>query len=83
MSKIPAIKGLVTRADKPVGGAYVRLTGPSGDFVSEQYTQDEGEFAFYVAEGSWTLEVRAAGAPTATQTVDVAKGEVPVRVALG
>jgi hypothetical protein len=77
-----SIAGTVRRAGQPLGGAYVRLVGPSGEFVSEQYTPDEGTFQFYVAPGSWTVEVRAAGAETATQNVDVADAEVPVDVDL-
>lgn len=78
----PAIRGQVTKAGQPLGGAYVRLSGPSGEFVSEQYTKDEGQFTFFVAEGSWTVEVRAAGAETETHKVDVAGGEVPLNITL-
>lgn len=65
-----------TRVDgAPSGGVYVRLIGPSGEFVSEQYTKDDGRFTFHVAPGSWTLEAKAAGAGTQTQVVDVARDE--------
>jgi hypothetical protein len=77
-----SIAGTVTREGQPLGGAYVRLVGPSGEFVSEQYTKDEGRFQFYVAPGSWTVEIRAAGAETATKSVDVADSEVPLDVEL-
>ena len=72
------IAGVVTTDGKPLGGAYVRLIGPSGEFVSEQYTKDEGKFVFYVAPGAWTLEVRAAGRASSSRTVDVEqeRGEV-------
>jgi hypothetical protein len=66
------ISGRVTFEGNPHGGVYVRLLGPSGEFVSEQYTKDDGEFTFHVAPGAWTLEARAAGATTATETVEVA-----------
>jgi uncharacterized protein DUF1416 len=66
------ITGQVTLEGKPHGGVYVRLLGPSGEFVSEQYTKDDGKFTFHVAPGAWTLEARAAGAGTSTQTVEVA-----------
>ena len=66
------ISGQVTLEGKPHGGVYVRLLGPSGEFVSEQYTKDDGKFTFHVAPGAWTLEARAAGASTSTQTIEVA-----------
>ena len=76
------IEGVVTSDGRPVGGAYVRLIGPSGEFVSEQYTKDEGKFVFYVAPGAWTLEVRAAGRAASTKTVDVEHERGPVHIDL-
>ncbi len=67
----PEIVGTVTSHGQPLGSAYVRLVGPSGDFVSEQYTKDDGRFTFFVADGSWTVEARAAGHEPATETVAV------------
>jgi uncharacterized protein DUF1416 len=69
-----SISGTTTLDGKPAGGVYVRMLGPSGEFVSEQYTKDDGKFTFHVAEGSWTLEAKAAGASSQTQTVQVASG---------
>lgn len=77
-----SIQGIVTRAGAPVGGAYVRLHGPSGEFVSEQYTQDEGTFTFFVAEGAWDLQVRATGTADVSQTIEVVGNEVPVHIEL-
>jgi hypothetical protein len=71
---MPAITGEAKIDGAPAGGVYLRLAGPSGEFVSEQYTKDDGKFTFHVAEGSWTLEAKAAGASTETQTVQVASG---------
>jgi len=51
----PTIRGTITKSGKPLGGAYVRLTGPSGEFVAEVYTKDEGDYTFFVADGSWTV----------------------------
>jgi hypothetical protein len=76
------ITGVVTTDGKPLGGAYVRLIGPSGEFVSEQYTKDEGKFVFYVAPGAWTVEVRAAGRASSTKTVDVEHEQGPVLIDL-
>jgi hypothetical protein len=82
---MPSITGTTTLEGAPAGGVYLRLLGPSGEFVSEQYTKDDGRFTFHVAVGSWTLEAKAAGAATSKQTVDVAdeKDEIQVPVDLG
>lgn len=82
---MPSINGITTLAGKPSGGVYLRLIGPSGEFVSEQYTKDDGKFTFHVAVGSWTLEAKAAGAEPLKQTVAVAQDsdEVTVPVDLG
>jgi hypothetical protein len=82
---MPSIHGTAIRGGKPAGGVYLRLHGPSGEFVSEQYTKDDGKFTFHVAVGSWTLEAKAAGAQPLTQTVAVAQesAEVTVPVNLG
>lgn len=82
---MPSITGTTTLEGKPTGGVYLRLIGPSGEFVSEQYTKDDGRFTFHVAVGSWTLEAKAAGAAPLTQTIDVARegDELSVPVDLG
>lgn len=76
------IEGTVSLEGKPLGGAYIRLVGPSGEFVSEQYTKDDGRFTFHVAAGAWTVEARAAHAQSATKTVEAADGETVVHVDL-
>jgi hypothetical protein len=78
----PTIAGTVTQEGRPLGGAYVRLLGPSGDFVSEQYTKDDGRFTFFVAPGSWTIEAKAANAGENRQVADVSDGETVVSVDL-
>lgn len=80
---MPAIKGRVSREGKPLGKAYVRLVGPSGEFVAEEYTPDDGTFQFHVTEGTWTLEVRAPGVETARKPVPVAAEDAAVHVELG
>ena len=77
---MPAISGTVSRQGKPLGGAYVRLVGPSGEFVAEEYTQDDGAFSFHVGDGTWTLEVRAANTQTATKPVNVGAIDAAVHV---
>lgn len=66
-----AIAVSVKRDGTPAGGAYIRVLGPSGEFVSERYTGDDGRFTFHVADGAWIVEVKAAGAATFTRTVEV------------
>lgn len=79
---MPAITGEVRRAGEPAGGVYVRLYGPSGEFVAEEYTRDDGRFAFHVVDGEWKLEARAAGADAAVASAVVAGGDVTLAVDL-
>ena len=78
----PSISGIVKRDGEPAGSVYVRLVGPSGEFVAEEYTKDDGVFEFHVAPGTWTIEARAAGADTAKHAVDVSEGSQTVTVDL-
>ena len=80
---MPSITGTISREGKPLGGAYVRLVGPSGEFVAEEYTQDDGAFKFHVmSAGTWTLEARAANSETAKHPVEVADGDASVSLEL-
>lgn len=79
---MPSIEGTVSREGKPLGGAYVRLIGPSGEFTAERYTQDDGVFSFHVVDGTWKLEARAAGAQTATKEIEVKGANAAVQVDL-
>jgi hypothetical protein len=78
----PSIQGTVSKDGQPAGGVYVRLVGPSGEFVAERYTQDDGNFTFHVTDGTWTIEARAAGAETAKQAVEVHGENASVHVDL-
>lgn len=72
------ITGTVQKDGAPLERAYVRCVGPSGEFVAEEYTGPDGAFVFHVADGGWTLEVRAANMPSPhTHEVTVA-GEADV-----
>ncbi|MFN2615393.1 MAG: DUF1416 domain-containing protein [Actinomycetota bacterium] len=79
---MPAISGTVSREGKPLGGAYVRLVGPSGEFVAEEYTGEDGAFSFHVVGGTWTLEARAAHSETARHPVDVGSDDASVALEL-
>ncbi|MFP5224738.1 MAG: DUF1416 domain-containing protein [Actinomycetota bacterium] len=63
------ISGTVQKDGAPLERAYVRCVGPSGEFVAEEYTGSDGAFLFHVADGTWTLEVRAAGVDTKSEKV--------------
>ena len=77
---MPSIIGTISKGGAPLGGAYVRLVGPSGEFVAEEYTGDDGAFAFHVVQGTWTLEARAPGVETARHPVEVAAEDARVLV---
>jgi hypothetical protein len=49
------ISGMVVRDGAPMDGAYVRLIGPSGEYVSEQRTGRDGCFRFHVDGEGWKI----------------------------
>jgi hypothetical protein len=57
VEKETVIYGVVSRADAPVAGAYVRLLDGTGEFTAEVVTSATGDFRFFAAPGSWTLSV--------------------------
>ncbi len=75
VTKEAVIQGIVTRGDQPVGGAYVRLLDPSGEFTAEVPTSATGQFRFFAAPGPWTLRTLAPGASVDRQVV-AAQGSV-------
>lgn len=79
---MPSISGTVEKNGAPLARAYVRLVGPSGEFVAEEYTGDDGAFRFHVVDGTWTLETRAAGVETASKAVAVDGADAVVAVTL-
>ena len=58
---IVRLTGRVTDGDAPFEGAYLRINGPTGDFVGEARTGETGQFGFNLPEGEWTLIALAAG----------------------
>ena len=52
-----AITGTVVVDGERKAGAYVRLLDKNGDFVAESPTSKGGAFAFFVAQGSWTVRL--------------------------
>jgi len=70
LSKQTVIQGVILKdgADDsvpngtPVTNGHVRLLDASGEFTAEVPTNNEGQFRFFAAPGSWTLVVQAPGA---------------------
>jgi hypothetical protein len=77
---MPAISGTISKEGTPLGGAYVRLVGPSGEFVAEEYTSDDGAFSFHVVDGTWRLEVRAAHSETSAKDVEVSGSDASIAI---
>ena len=46
----------------PATTGYVRLLDSSGEFVAEVPLNDEGQFRFFAAPGSWTVRALVPGA---------------------
>jgi hypothetical protein len=70
LSKQTVIQGQILRdgsSDSVPNGAavtngHVRLLDATGEFTAEVPTNQEGQFRFFAAPGSWTLVVQAPGA---------------------
>jgi Protein of unknown function (DUF1416) len=76
VSKEAIIEGVVTRDDRPVRGAYVRLLDGSGEFTAEVPTSAAGEFRFFAAPGQWTLRTLSPKAAPVDRTVVAARGSI-------
>lgn len=82
MSK-ESLKGVVKRGGEPLAGCYVRLLGPTGDFVGEHRTRASGTFKFNLASGTWKLVWFMPGGARGERDIQIADGdqvdlEVPV-----
>ena len=70
LSKQTVIQGVILKDGEddsvpngaPVTNGHVRLLDASGEFTAEVPTNNEGQFRFFAAPGSWTLVVQAPGA---------------------
>jgi len=76
LSRQAVIQGVVTRGGVPVGGAYVRLLDPTGEFTAEVPTSASGQFRFFAAEGTWTLRALAPRSQPGDRTVHAQLGDV-------
>jgi hypothetical protein len=52
-----------------VANGHVRLLDASGEFTAEVPTNNDGQFRFFAAPGSWTLVVQAPGARVEQQLI--------------
>jgi hypothetical protein len=68
---IVRLTGRVTDKDAPFEGAYLRVNGPTGDFVSEARTGETGQFGFNLPEGEWTLIALAPGSRRLSRKINL------------
>ena len=76
VAKESVIQGVVTKADQPVGNAYVRLLDRTGEFTAEVPTSATGHFRFFAAPGEWTLRTLAPRSDAVDRKVVAQKGVV-------
>jgi hypothetical protein len=82
LTKQTVIQGIILKEGEndsvpngaPVTKGHVRLLDASGEFTAEVPTNQEGQFRFFAAPGSWTLVVQAPGARV-EQKILAAQGE--------
>jgi uncharacterized protein DUF1416 len=55
LTRETVIYGVVSKADAPVPGAYVRLLDSTDEFTAEVVTSATGHFRFFARPGQWTL----------------------------
>lgn len=74
--------GKVVVAGTPTEGAYIRINGPSGDFVWEARTDADGEYKFNLPEGDWTVVAFAPGTQKHTQQYALTPESDPLNIDL-
>lgn len=73
---MPQLKGKIVNGDGPIEGAYVKVAGPSGDFVGERRTSDSGTFRFNLTAGQWTLSWQLPGGVMGSKQVELGDSEI-------
>ncbi len=76
LTKEAVISGVVTRDDRPVANAYVRLLDRAGEFTAEVPTSADGRFRFFAGPGEWTLRTLAPRAEVTDRSVVARRGAV-------
>jgi hypothetical protein len=62
----------VVRDGAPMEGAYVRVLGPSGEFVNERRTGSDGTFKLHLTAATWTFIAFGPGTARIERAVTVA-----------
>ncbi len=73
-SEAQIVNGSVVREGAPMEGAYVRVLGPSGEFVNERRTGPEGTFKLHLTPATWTFIAFGPGTPRVERAVTVEAG---------
>ena len=68
------VNGTVRHGGAPMEGAYVRVLGPSGEFVNERRTTAEGTFKLYLTPATWTFIAFGPGTERIEREVTVEPG---------
>ena len=76
------LTGTVTVDGEPREGSYIRINGPSGDFVWEGRTDADGTYGFNLPEGTWTVVAFAPGTEKKTQQHTLSPGSDPLNIDL-
>ena len=73
-SQAQVVNGTVLRSGAPMEGAYVRVLGPSGEFVNERRTGSEGTFKLHLTPATWTFIAFGPGTDRIERKVTVEPG---------
>lgn len=76
------LTGRVLVEGSPREGAYLRVNGPSGDFVWEARTDAGGAFGFNLPAGKWTMVAFAPGTERAIRQVQLDESSSEVLINL-
>lgn len=76
------LTGQVTVDGAATEGAYIRINGPSGDFVWEARTNGDGQFGFNLPEGEWTVVAFAPGTEKSQQQYALTPESPPLSIDL-
>src|SRR5216683_1553569 len=68
------VNGSVLRRGAPMEGAYVRVLGPSGEFVNERRTGPEGRFKLHLTPATWTFIAFGPGTARIEREVTIEAG---------